>query len=438
MKLDYKKTILVGLAFFSISAFWQMYDNIIPKILENTFDMGETVTGIVMAMDNVLALILLPIFGAVSDRAGRRMPFIVGGTVLAVGLTIALAFLNAPGRLVPFLIVLGALLLSMSLYRSPAVALMPDVTPKPLRSRGNAVINLMGSLGGLFTLVSIMFLVKTRADGSENYTLLFITVAIVMVLAVLTMIFTVNERKLKQEMLDINYGVDPADEEQQPQQGDKKAKLPRDVKRSLILILVSVSLWFFAYNAITTAFTRYAQNVWGMGTGSASMCLTVAMGAALIGFIPIGHLSAKLGRKKTILIGVATLTVALGIAALFAQNFSFWFYPLFALVGVGWAAINVNSFPMVVEISRSGDIGKYTGYYYTFSMAAQILTPVVSGAIIEAVEKSTGSVVAGYSTLFPYAFVFSALAFVTMCFVRHGDAKPAVKSNLEMMAGGDD
>lgn len=438
MKLDYKKTILVGLAFFSISAFWQMYDNIIPKILENTFDMGETVTGIVMAMDNVLALILLPIFGAVSDRAGRRMPFIVGGTVLAVGLTIALAFLNAPGRLVPFLIVLGALLLSMSLYRSPAVALMPDVTPKPLRSRGNAVINLMGSLGGLFTLVSIMFLVKTRADGSENYTLLFITVAIVMVLAVLTMIFTVNERKLKQEMLDINYGVDPADEEQQPQQGDKKAKLPRDVKRSLILILISVSLWFFAYNAITTAFTRYAQNVWGMGTGSASMCLTVAMGAALIGFIPIGHLSAKLGRKKTILIGVATLTVALGIAALFAQNFSFWFYPLFALVGVGWAAINVNSFPMVVEISRSGDIGKYTGYYYTFSMAAQILTPVVSGAIIEAVEKSTGSVVAGYSTLFPYAFVFSALAFVTMCFVRHGDAKPAVKSNLEMMAGGDD
>jgi MFS family permease len=438
MKLDYKKTILVGLAFFSISAFWQMYDNVVPKILENTFNMGETVTGIVMAMDNVLALILLPVFGAVSDRAGRRMPFIVGGTVLAVALTIALAFLNAPGRLVPFLIVLGCLLLSMSLYRSPAVALMPDVTPKPLRSRGNAVINLMGSLGGLFTLVSTMFLVQTRADGSESYTLLFITVAIVMVLAVFTMIFTVNERKLKQQMLDINYGVDPADEEQQPQQGDKKAKLPRDVKRSLILILVSVSLWFFAYNAITTAFTRYAQNVWGMGTGAASVCLTVAMGAALIGFIPIGHLSARLGRKRTILIGVATLTVALGIAALFARNFSLWFYPLFALVGIGWAAINVNSFPMVVEISHAGDIGKYTGYYYTFSMAAQILTPVISGAIIEAVEKATGSVVVGYSTLFPYAFVFSALAFVTMCFVRHGDAKPAVKSNLEMLAGGDD
>lgn len=438
MKLNYKRTILVGLAFFSISAFWQMYDNIVPKILENTFGMGETATGIIMAMDNVLALILLPVFGAVSDKAGKRIPFIVCGTVLAVGLTIALAFLNAPGRLVPFLIVLGSLLLSMSLYRSPAVALMPDVTPKPLRSRGNAVINLMGSLGGLFTLASTMVLVQTRADGSENYTWLFVTVAALMAIAVFIMVMTVNEKKLKQEMIDINYGVDPADEEQQTDAAGKKDKLPRAVRRSLILILISVSLWFFAYNAITTAFTRYAQNVWGMGTSSASICLTVAMGAALIGFIPIGHLSAKLGRKKTILIGVATLTIALGIAALFARNFSLWFYPLFAMVGLGWAAINVNSFPMVVEISKSGDIGKYTGYYYTFSMAAQILTPVVSGAIIESVEKATGNVVAGYSTLFPYAFIFSALAFVTMCFVRHGDAKPAVKSNLEMMAGGDD
>ncbi len=438
MKLNYKRTILVGLAFFAISAFWQMYDNIIPKILENTFGMGETATGIIMAMDNVLALVLLPIFGAVSDRIGRRIPFIVCGTVLSVGLTVALAFLNAPGRLVPFLIVLGSLLLAMSLYRSPAVALMPDVTPKPLRSRGNAVINLMGSLGGLFTLASTMVLVQTRSDGSENYTWLFLAVAALMAIAVFIMVMTVNEKKLKQDMLDINYGVDPADEEQQPTPSGKKEKLPRAVRRSLILILISVSLWFFAYNAITTAFTRYAQNVWGMGTGAASVCLTVAMGAALIGFIPIGHLSARLGRKKTILIGVATLTIALGIAALFARNFSLWFYPLFALVGLGWAAINVNSFPMVVEISKSGDIGKYTGYYYTFSMAAQILTPVVSGAIIESVEKATGSVVAGYSTLFPYAFVFSALAFVTMCFVRHGDAKPAVKSNLEMMAGGDD
>ncbi len=435
MKLNYKRTILVGLAFFAITAFWQMYDNVVPKILENTFDMGETATGIIMAMDNVLALVLLPVFGALSDKAGRRMPFILVGTVLSVGLTVALAFLNAPGRMVPFLIVLGSLLLAMSLYRSPAVALMPDVTPKPLRSRGNAVINLMGSLGGLFTLVATMVLVQTYADGSENYLWLFLAVAALMAVSVFIMMLTVNEKKLKQEMIDINYGVDPSQEEQ-PQVNGKK--LPRDVRRSLILILISVALWFFAYNAITTAFSRYAQNVWGMGTGAASVCLAVAMGAALVGFIPIGHLSAKLGRKKTILVGVATLTVALGVAAVFAHTFSLWFYPLFALVGLGWAAINVNSFPMVVEISKSGDIGKYTGYYYTFSMAAQILTPVVSGAIIEAVEMATGSVVMGYRTLFPYAFIFSALAFVTMCFVRHGDAKPAVTSNLEMLAGGDD
>lgn len=435
MKLDYRKTILVGLAFFSISAFWMMYDAVIPKILENTFGMGETVNGIVMAMDNVLALILLPVFGALSDKAGRRMPFIVVGTVLAVGLTVALAFLNVPGRLVSFLVVLGSLLLAMSLYRSPAVALMPDVTPKPLRSRGNAVINLMGSLGGLFTLVATMILVKKNSDGEENYLWLFLAVAALMAVAVFIMVLTVNEKALKQKMVDMNYGVDPSQEEQPAGNG---GRLPREVRRSLILILVSVALWYFAYNAITTALSRFAENVWGMGLDAASTCLAVPMGVALIGFIPIGHLSAKLGRRKTILVGVATMAVALGIIALAARTFGWWLYLLFALVGLGWAAINVNSFPMVVEISKSGDIGKYTGYYYTFSMAAQILTPVVSGAIIEAVEKATGSAVTGYLTLFPYAFVFSALAFITMCFVRHGDAKPAVTSNLELLAGGDD
>ena len=435
MKLDYRKTVLVGLAFFSISAFWMMYDAVIPKILENTFGMGETVNGIVMAMDNVLALILLPVFGALSDKAGRRMPFIVVGTVLAVGLTIALVFLNVPGRLLPFLIVLGSLLLAMSLYRSPAVALMPDVTPKPLRSRGNAVINLMGSLGGLFTLVATMFLVKKNSDGVENYLWLFLAVAALMAIAVFIMVLTVNEKALKQKMVDINYGVDPSQEEQSEVSG---GRLPHEVRRSLILILVSVALWYFAYNAITTALSRFAENVWGMGLDAASTCLAVPMGVALVGFIPIGHLSAKVGRRKTILIGVATMAVALGAIALTARTFGWWLYLLFALVGLGWAAINVNSFPMVVEISKSGDIGKYTGYYYTFSMAAQILTPVVSGAIIEAVEKATGSAVTGYMTLFPYAFVFSALAFITMCFVRHGDAKPAVTSNFEMLAGGED
>lgn len=435
MKLDYRKTILVGLAFFSISAFWMMYDAVIPKILENTFGMGETITNTVMAMDNVLALILLPVFGALSDKAGRRMPFIVIGTVLSVGLTIALPFLNAPGRLLPFLIVLGSLLLAMSLYRSPAVALMPDVTPKPLRSRGNAVINLMGSLGGLFTLVATMFLVKKNSEGEENYLWLFFAVAAVMAVAVFIMILTVNEKALKQRMVDINYGVDPSQEEQPAEGGEK---LSRPVRRSLILILISVALWFFAYNAITTSLSRFAENVWGMGLDAASTCLAVPMGVALIGFIPIGHLSAMVGRKKTILIGVATMALALGGIALSAAAFGWWLYLLFALVGLGWAAINVNSFPMVVEISKSGNIGKYTGYYYTCSMAAQILTPIFSGAIIEVVEKVTGSTVTGYLTLFPYAFVFSVLAFVTMCFVRHGDAKPAVVSNFEMLAGGDD
>ena len=435
MKLNYKRTVLVGLAFFSICAFWQMYDNVIPKILEKTFGLGETLTGFIMAIDNILAIFLLPLFGALSDKKGKRIPFIIGGTAGAVALTVVLSFLDDPALMLPFLVALGALLLSMSVYRSPAVALMPDVTPKPLRSKGNAVINLMGSLGGIYTLVMSMIFIKKVGDGErENYTAIFICVAALMAVAVFVLFCTVNEKKLKKEMEDINYGV-PKNEDYVPDisevdednvdefikgQKKQKAELSPAVRRSLILILASVFLWFMGYNAVTTAFTRYAENVWGLGTGSASLCLTIAQGGAIITYIPIGIISSKIGRRRMILIGVACLAAGFGAVGLFGQTFSPFLYVLFALIGFAWAAINVNSFPMVVEISRSGDIGKYTGYYYTFSMAAQIVTPILSGALIEIVEAQAGTV-AGYSALFPYTVFFVALSFVTMLFVKHGD-----------------
>ncbi len=427
----------MGLAFFSISAFWLMYDNIVPKMLENTFGLGETLTGLIMAMDNILAVVLLPVFGAISDKAGKRIPFIVGGTIASVALTLLLPLLDQPGYLITFLAVLGALLLAMSVYRSPAVALMPDVTPKPLRSRGNAVINLMGSFGGIYTLImSMVAIQKIENSNRENYLWLFVSIAVLMAVSVLILALTVPEKKLKAEMIAINYGV----EEEEPDPATASAKpaaLPPAVRRSLILILISVFLWFMGYNAVSTAYTRYAQNIWGLSTGSASLCLIIAQGGALITYIPIGMLSAKLGRKKTILIGVATLVAGLLVATLMGQNFSALLYVVFAFVGFAWAAINVNSFPMVVEISHTGDIGKYTGYYYTFSMAAQIVTPVLSGALIEWVESKFGTV-AGYSTVFPYAIFFIILSFITMCFVRHGDAKPAAPaSKLEAFAAED-
>lgn len=194
------------------------------------------------------------------------------------------------------------------------------------------------------------------------------------------------------------------------------------VKKSLILILISVFCWFMGYNAVTTAFSKYAQIQWGMQGGGFANCMMVATGAAILSYIPVGALASKIGRKKTILGGVVLLGAMFGLGGLIPE-YHFWVNALFALVGVAWAAINVNSYPMVVEMSKGSDIGKFTGYYYTFSMAAQIVTPILSGFLLDRV---------GYWTLFPYAAVFVVLAFFTMLFVKHGDSKPLpAKSKLE-------
>lgn len=422
MKLNYKRTVLVGLAFFSICAFWQMYDSIIPLILRDTFKLGDTVAGFIMSLDNILALFMLPLFGALSDKAGRRMPFIICGTAAAVALTLLIPFADRSRSLLFFFVALGLVLIAMSLYRSPAVALMPDVTPKPLRSKANAVINLMGALGGVYTLAMITFLIKTPEGMKADYLPVFIAVAALMVLAVIVLVYTVREKKLVQQMRDINYGVDPA-AEAKPIEEDGRQKLPADVRLSLGLILASVFLWFMGYNAVTTAFTKYATQVWGQNVGQASTCLLIATVGAVVSYIPIGMLSSKIGRKKTILIGIVLLSGCFAVGALVASRFSPALYIMFTLVGFAWAAINVNSYPMVVEISRFGSIGKYTGYYYTFSMAAQIVTPILSGALLQYV---------GYYTLFPYAAIMVALAFITMSMTRYGDNKPGpLTSKLE-------
>lgn len=412
MQLNYKRTILLGLAFFSICAFWQMYDSIIPLILKNTFELGDTVSGFIMSLDNILALFMLPLFGALSDKAGRRMPFVIGGTALAVVLCISLPMFDRPGLLIPFMIALGLLLVAMSTYRSPAVALMPDLTPKPLRSKANAVINLMGALGGVYALLAIKMLVKQPDGGLPNYLPLFIAVAAIMVLCVFLLRLTIREGAIKKAM----------DEPDEGQETAVDASLAPPVRRSLYLILASVAFWFMGYNAVTTAFTKYAEVVWGHGVGQASTCLLIATAGAVISYIPIGFIASHIGRKKTILIGAVILAACFATGGIIATNFSTTLYVIFALVGFAWAAINVNSYPMVVEISKLGSVGKYTGYYYTFSMAAQIVTPTLSGALLEHV---------GYYTLFPYAAFCVALSFVTMSLTRHGDNKPVPKGKLE-------
>lgn len=409
MKLNYKRTFFIGLAFLSIQSFWQLYDNIIPLILQNTFQVGETLTGGIMAIDNILALFLLPLFGSLSDKAdtrlGKRTPFIVTGTLISTIFMILIPIANEQKSFILFFIALGVVLLSMATYRSPAVALMPDLTPKPLRSQANAVINLMGAVGGMITLVLIRFLIP--AEDNPSYTTLFLAVAGLMVVTVVILLFTIKEKKLSKELAIV-------DDEEEYEEIPEEKDMPKDVQRSLKFLLASVFLWFMAYNAVTTAFSRYAVNVWGMVGGSFADALLVAMGAAIISFIPIGYLSGKIGRKKSILIGIIMMSLSYFSGFLFLE-----YHPainvVFAFTGIGWAAISVNSYPMVVEMSKSSDIGKYTGLYYTFSMAAQTFTPVLSGFLLENI---------GFRTLFPYSVVFSLLSLVTMLFVKHGDSKP--------------
>ena len=515
MKLNYKRTILVGFAFFLISAFWQAYDATIPVILTNKFGMSQTWSGLIMALDNILAVFMLPIFGAISDKCrgskyGKRTPFITVGTIIAAVALVALSFVDnaqlknisdvaaiddpaalaviydkqadaelvtpdgekfvladkfdkeefvtitskitlasgdtitnpdytnyvAPARqacaadatakepvtLILFIVLLLAVLIAMATFRSPAVALMPDVTIKPLRSKANAVINLMGTAGGIIVLVlGIVFATSSVQNSMMSYTLYYGVIAALMLGALAVFRLTVREPKWAAEMQETSrrLGIDESDEDTNA--GDRK--LNKAEKRSLLLILASIALWYIGYNAITSKYSLYASRVLDMDYNTT---LLLAQAAAIVAYMPAGIVASKLGRKKTILAGVVMLTTAFAIASFLRAGSSVLLMNvLFALAGIGWATINVNSFPMVVEMCSGADIGKYTGYYYTASMAAQIVTPVLSGALMDATGRMT--------ILFPYAAVFAGLAFVTMFFVRHGDAKPETKKGLEAL-----
>ncbi len=444
MKLNNKRTILVGLAFLSICAFWQMYDSIVPLILTNTFHLNETLSGAIMAADNVLALFLLPIFGGISDRTntriGKRMPFILFGTGCAIILMNVLPLLDngyaaSPSgfELVSFVIVLGLLLIAMGTYRSPAVALMPDVTPKPLRSKGNAIINLMGAVGGIIYLgVAAVMYPNSKVQGLShvNYQPLFMVVSAIMFLSIALLFLTIKEPKLSAE--------NQALEKQHPEwdlardDGSGHEVLPAPVKRSLGFLLASIALWFIGYNGVTTWFTTYVSVVMGQGLGGASTCLLIATGGAIVSYIPIGALASKIGRRKTIMGGIVLLASCFALGYVLTTAYSSInavMFVVFALVGLAWAAINVNSLPMVVEMCKGSDIGKFTGYYYTASMSAQIVTPMLAGTLMRHID---------YRVLFPYAAFFVAMSFVTMVFVRHGDVKAQGKRGLEAFEDMDD
>ncbi len=519
MKLNTKRTLFVGFAFFLICAFWQAYDALIPKILTDKFGMNQVWSGFLMALDNILAIFLLPLFGSLSDRCGnrlgRRTPFILIGTIVAALCFMGLSFVDnlqlaqlseiaavtetessaerdaalrnlynaycnmdhisgatqeadsvdahsianiysdadtfvasvnsvvgentsawvikarqayawqktieSPGTLACFIVILLAVLLSMSTFRSPAVALMPDVTPKPLRSKANAIINLMGSAGGILVLVlGIVFGTGKVENALMSYHAFFFAIAGIMLFSLGIFILTVREIPWAAEASKIN---DTLDSQAPKKKTAAQGRLSDGEKKSLFFILTSVVLWYMGYNAVTSKYSVYAGEVLGLDY---NLTMIIAQAAAILSYIPVGIVSQKLGRKKTILAGIVFLGIAFGAASFLREGSNIWLMnALFALAGIGWATINVNSYPMVVEMAKSGDVGKYTGFYYTASMAAQIATPILSGAFLTCV---------GMTTLFPYAAIFVCLAFVTMLCVHHGDAPAALPYKKDLLA----
>lgn len=431
MKLNYKRTLLVGLAFLSICTFWQAYDSIIPLILKNTFHVGETATGQIMAVDNMLALFMLPLFGSLSDKThtalGKRTPFIICGTAVAVASMLFLPYFDNTENLLGFAVCLGITLLAMATYRSPAVSLMPDVTPKKLRSKGNAVINLMGAVGGVIALALISFLVPK--EGKPNYFPIFLIIAGIMIAAVIVLVLTVRENKLVKEMEET--GGYESTEAELNEEYSKGKKMPKEIFKSLVFMLLCVAFFFVGYNAVTTFFSLYMTNYLNVQGGSFANYLMVATVCSIISYIPSGMIATKFGRKKAIMIGLAVMTACFLVMSFF-RSAGIFLIPFFVIIGFGYACVIVNTFPIIWEMSQGSDIGKYTGFYYTASMAAQIVTPMLAGFFIEKLNN--------YGILFPYAVIAEIISFLMLLMVKHGDSKPvAVKDKLEALdVGGDD
>ena len=503
MKLNYKRTILVGFAFFLISAFWQAYDAIVPLALTNHYGLPQSISGVIMSVDNILAVFMLPLFGAISDkvcsRFGRRTPFVVIGAAAAILAFILLTVVNGIqinalldsgiideyraaasafesvkmslegefesgaitkavmddgiraaesafdavkeslraraldltlGNIWPLMGFIGVLLLvliAMATFRSPAVALMPDVTVKPLRSKANAIINLMGTAGGIIILV-LSSVFGISKDPYMSYTGYVIATCIVMLVGLVIFIATVKEKHWADEMEEATAALGLNEKEAESAAESSHRALDKAEFKSLLLILASVALWYVGYNSITSKYSVYSTNVLGVDYG---LTLIVAQAAAIVSYIPVGIVASRFGRRKTILAGITMLAAAFFVGNFIGEGVStLVMYPIFALAGIGWATINVNSFPMVVELARGGDVGKYTGYYYTASMSAQIVAPIFSGILYDLFGMR--------AMFFSFGTVFVAASFITMFFVRHGDARPEKKGVLESLGEADD
>lgn len=522
MKLDFKRTLFVGFAFMGIMCFWEVYDYIMPLILNRVYGLNATQYGLIMGLDNLLAIFLLPFFGHLSDKYtkakyGRRTTFIVIGTIGAIVFMIVMilienaqfqkvmaanitdpqtlvdkgylaadqwsadvqaiwekivaaglspdsidsvasffeagspqyamyndflaAFFDAqyalaadvtkqnPAIIAFFIIALLCVLVSMAFYRSPAIALMPDVTPKPLRSQANAVITFMGGAGGLASIILYTLLAK---DRYQSHIALFVTLAAAMGVMLVAFLCTVREKKFVAKRFEEEKAWNVVDEEEVA----SYSKLPKEKLLSLILILGTVFMWFLGWNAIKSHLSTYATNVLKFDDGFVGIINILNGAGGAIALIPVALMAAKLGRKKTILIGVV-IAVCAFIPCIFLSDtidqilLKIAFTACFLIAGFGLVIINVNTLPMVTELAKGSNVGQYTGYYYVASMTAQAVTPFLAGLIMDANPGKE-------NLIFVYGVCCIAVCFVMMFFTKHGDNRPEKKKKMVEYFGEED
>lgn len=449
-KLDYKKTAFLGFGFLASSLAWSIYNSLVPVLLEERFLLSTTVIGTIMTIDNIFGIIFQPLVGAYSDRTytrfGRRMPWIIVGIPLSAIFFALVPWSTSLGLFMGLLICFN---LIMSLWRSPVIALMPDLTPRPLRSKANGIINLMGGIGSIIAFLVGGILAKIDSSGRLSFGM----GSLVMVLALACLLLFVREplgeawKRAQRDAVgrrltarEFAQSIEAGKEaEQLEDKGDISHKLTSGEKRSLFLILAAIFFWFCAYNAIETFFTLYAVNVLGVGAGTATTMLT-SFSLTFVAFaLPAGMIAGKRGRKKTIVTGLILLIAfmlpmifinpilsAVGVDIANASTLmikQIVVIVLLASAGFGWACVNINSLPMVVELASVDKIGRFTGYYYFFSFGAAIFSPILWGAIRDLTDD--------YNTLFVYAVICFALALVSMLFVKHGEVHQHSREVME-------
>lgn len=400
LQLNKKRTFFIGCAFFTIMLLWQVYNYMCPLFLEE-MGVNDTYKGLIMAGDNIFALVMLPVFGSLSDKTktklGKRMPYIIIGTILAALTFPFVAAFGIKQNLIGLIITMGLILFFMNIYRAPAVALMPDLTPKKHRSKANGIINLMGGIGGIFAYGTAMLF------GSKYPLVPFIVTSVLMIAALIILVTTIKEAKI---LADIEQ-----DEEVKEEIVNTKP-LNNNQVLNLIFILCAVFFWFFAVNAVETFWGTYSWDVFFNNDPdhktTSAIALLIFTASTIVFYLVGGIVASKIGRKKTILIGIGGILLAFLIASFFTKWNFIVFVALFVMAGFGWALINVNSYPMVVEYASGSNGGKFTGFYYTASQLAQTITPFIIGSVMDLI---------GRRLMFPYAVLFLLISFIFMLVV---------------------